>query len=70
MLATQQDPKPSVLSDAELLAAITHDLRKTYSEVIRQPLPDRLAAALNRLELHSNVSAQLNIVRPRASVSA
>jgi hypothetical protein len=70
MLATWQDPKSSVLSDAELLAAITHDLREIYSDVIRQPLPDRLAAALDRLELHSHVSARLNIVRHRATVSA
>jgi hypothetical protein len=67
MLATRQDPKPSVLSDTELLAVITRDLRAIYSDVIREPLPDRLAAALNRLELHSSVSARLNITRPSAA---
>ena len=40
----------SVLSDDELLAAITRDLRAIYSDVIRQPLPEALAAALQRLE--------------------
>ena len=70
MLATRQDPKPSVLSDTELLAAITRDLRAIYSDVIREPLPDRLAATLKRLEFHSGVSDRLNIARPRVSVSA
>ncbi|HEX2555056.1 MAG TPA: NepR family anti-sigma factor [Microvirga sp.] len=37
-------------SDAELLAAITRDLRAIYSDIIREPLPDSLAAALRRLE--------------------
>ncbi len=37
-------------SDAELLAAITRDLRAIYSDIIREPLPDDLAAALSRLE--------------------
>ena len=63
MLAMRQDPKPSVLSDTELLAVITRDLRAIYSDVIREPLPERLAAALDRLELHSGVSARLNITR-------
>ena len=70
MVANQQDPGPSVLSDTELLAAITRDLRAIYSDVIREPLPDRLAATLKRLEFHSGVSARLNIVPPRTSVSA
>ena len=61
MKATQQDPRPNVLSDTELLAAITRDLRAIYSDVIREPLPDRLAAALDRLEFHSRVSARPNI---------
>ncbi len=68
MLATRQDPKPSVLSDTELLAVITRDLRAIYSDVIREPLPDRLAATLDRLELHSGVSARLNIARVPATL--
>ncbi len=63
MKATQQDPGPNVLSDTELLAAITRDLRAIYSDVIREPLPEKLAAALHRLEVHPGVSARQNIVR-------
>ena len=70
MLAAQQDPGPNVLSDTELLAAITRDLRAIYSDVIREPLPDRLAATLDRLEFHSGVSARLNIVRAPTTLSA
>lgn len=67
MLATQQETKPTFLSDTELLAAITRDLRAIYSDVIREPLPERLAATLDRLELHSIVSAQPNIGRVSAT---
>jgi hypothetical protein len=42
---------PPVLGDDELLANIQRDLKAIYSDVIRQPLPDQLAAALKRLEL-------------------
>ena len=63
-----QDPAPNVLSDTELLAAITRDLRAIYSDVIREPLPDKLAATLDRLELQSYVSAQLNIARAPAAL--
>jgi hypothetical protein len=66
MLATRYDPRPSVLSDTELLAVITRDLRAIYSDVIREPLPEKLAATLDRLELHSGVSAQPNIARVSA----
>ncbi len=38
------------LSDAELLDAIMRDLRTVYSDIIKQPLPDELAAALQRLK--------------------
>jgi hypothetical protein len=63
-----QDPAPNVLSDAELLAAITRDLRAIYSDVIREPLPEKLAAALHRLELQSGVSAPLNLARASAAL--
>ncbi len=68
MLATRQDPKPNVLSDTELLAVITRDLRAIYSDVIRAPLPEKLAAALDRLEFQSCVSARLNIARAPATL--
>ena len=40
----------STVSDAELLRRIGHDLRSLYSEVIRQPLPRSIEAALSRIE--------------------
>lgn len=70
MKATQQEPAPNILSDTELLAAITRDLRAIYSDVIREPLPEKLAAALDRLEFQSCVSARLNIARAPAALSA
>ncbi len=63
MLATRQDRAPSMQSDTELLAAITRDLRTIYSDVIREPLPEKLAAALDRVELQTCISAQPNIAR-------
>ena len=47
----------SPLSDDELLAVITRDLKAIYSDIIRQPLPKELAAALQRLETRSLASA-------------
>jgi hypothetical protein len=67
MLAARQNPRPNVLSDTELLAAITRDLRAIYSDVIREPLPEKLAATLDRLELHTVVSAQPNVARVSAA---
>ena len=66
-MAKPNDRAPNVLSDAELLATITRDLRAIYSDVIREPLPEKLAAALHRLELQSCVSARLNIARASAA---
>jgi len=43
-----------VLSDRELLDAVGRDLRAIYSDVLRQPLPPKLAAALERLEQRSS----------------
>ncbi len=63
---TRQDPAPNALSDTELLAAITRDLRAIYSDVIRAPLPEKLAAALDRLELQSCFSDGQNIARASA----
>ncbi len=70
MLATRQDRASSVLSDTELLAAITRDLRTIYSDVIREPLPEKLAAALDRLDLQTCISAQPNIARTFAILKA
>lgn len=38
------------VSDTELLRRIGHDLRLIYTEVIRQPLPRNIQAALARIE--------------------
>ena len=65
-MAKPNDRAPNVLSDAELLATITRDLRAIYSDVIREPLPEKLAAALHRLELQSCVSTRTNIARASA----
>jgi hypothetical protein len=54
---TRQKERP-LLSDDELLAVITRDLKAVYSDIIRRPLPKELAAALQRLEM-----------RPAASLS-
>jgi hypothetical protein len=48
-LVRSQAPVTSVLSDDELLAAITRDLRSIYSEIIKQPIPEKLAGVLKRL---------------------
>jgi hypothetical protein len=60
MLPTRSSSDPDCrekASDAELLAAITRDLRAIYSDIIREPLPDSLAAALRRLESRSGTAA-------------
>jgi hypothetical protein len=44
------DPR---LSDAELLAEIGCALRNVYSELLREPIPEHLAAIIERLETRS-----------------
>ncbi len=66
-MAKPQELAPNVLSDTELLAAISRDLRAIYSEVIRAPVPEKLAAALDRLELQSCASESQNIARASAA---
>ena len=56
-MVRSQAPVPGVLSDDELLAVITRDLRSIYSEIIKAPIPEQLAAVLGRLELRSSLSA-------------
>ncbi len=46
-------------SDSDLLRRIGHDLRSLYAEVIRQPLPRNIEAALSRIEReHSRAGYQ------------
>ncbi len=44
------------LSDTELLDTIRRDLQIIYTDVLRQPLPVLLAAALQRIEARSNLT--------------
>ncbi|HZH50532.1 MAG TPA: hypothetical protein VEZ16_01495 [Microvirga sp.] len=39
-----------MISDAELLRRIGHDLRSIYAEVIKQPLPHNIKSALARID--------------------
>lgn len=50
----------SMKSDEELLRTIGDDLRSLYADVIRQPLPPKIEAALTRLD-HAQ--------RPRTNLS-
>jgi hypothetical protein len=40
----------SMISDTELLRRIGHDLRSLYAEVIQQPIPPKIKAALARID--------------------
>jgi hypothetical protein len=40
----------STLSDEELLRTIGKDLRTSYADIIRQPLPPKIKATLARIE--------------------
>ena len=54
----------SLVSDEELLRTIGEDLRSFYADIIRQPLPAKIEAALARIDrMHSHGS---NLSRPAA----
>lgn len=38
------------VSDDELLRTVWRDLGAVYTDILREPIPDRLAAVLDRLE--------------------
>jgi hypothetical protein len=61
---TTRQKEPPLLSDDELLAVITRDLKAVYSDIIRRPLPKELAAALQRLETRTDLSEN---EKPRAA---
>ncbi len=44
------DADRSRMSDQDLLVAISHGLTAVYTDVLRLPIPDGVAAVLNRLE--------------------
>jgi hypothetical protein len=51
-----------MMSDEELLRTIGDDLRSLYADVIRQPLPSKIEAALTRID-HAQHSVS-NLSRP------
>ncbi len=63
-MPTTRQKEPPLLSDDELLAVITRDLKAVYSDIIRRPLPKELAAALQRLETRTDLSEN---EKPRAA---
>jgi hypothetical protein len=54
----------SMVSDEDLLRAIGNDLRSLYADVIRQPLPPDIEAALVRIERERSRSD--NLMKPAA----
>jgi hypothetical protein len=51
-----------MMSDEELLRTIGDDLRSLYADIIRQPLPPKIEAALTRID-HAQRSAS-NLTQP------
>jgi hypothetical protein len=56
--------RKSLISDEELLRTISEDLRSFYADVIRQPLPPRIEAALARISHAQGQNS--NLGRPAA----
>jgi hypothetical protein len=52
----------SLVSDEELLRTISEDLRSLYADIIRQPLPTKIEAALARID-HAQRHGS-NLARP------
>ncbi|HEX8165343.1 MAG TPA: NepR family anti-sigma factor [Beijerinckiaceae bacterium] len=55
--AARPDPRGRpgrALSDMELLAEIGRELRSVYTELLREPIPEHLAAIIERLEPHTD----------------
>jgi hypothetical protein len=48
-----------MVSDEELLRTIGEDLRSFYAEIIRQPLPPKIEAALTRIDHAQRQSSNL-----------
>ena len=55
----------SMMSDEELLRTISKDLRSLYTDIIRQPLPTKIEAALARIEYTQREVR--NLSRPRSN---
>lgn len=54
----------SMISDEDLLRTIGEDLRSFYADVIRQPLPPKIEAALARIDDAQHQNS--NLGRPAA----
>jgi hypothetical protein len=54
--------RASMMSDEELLRTIGDDLRSLYADVIRQPLPTKIEAALARIDHVQRRGG--NLIRP------
>jgi hypothetical protein len=54
----------SMVSDEELLRTIGEDLRSFYADIIRQPLPPKIEAALDRIDRAQSQGS--NLRRPAA----
>jgi hypothetical protein len=54
----------SMMSDEELLRTIGEDLRSLYADIIRQPLPAKIEAALTRIDRAQRLGS--NLSRPAA----
>jgi hypothetical protein len=54
----------SMVSDEELLRTISEDLRSLYADIIQQPLPPKIEAALARIDRVQNQGS--NLRRPAA----
>jgi hypothetical protein len=60
--STEDGRRVSMMSDTDLLRAIGADLRSLYADVIRQPLPPKIKAALARID-HAQCQGS-NLSRP------
>ena len=50
----------SMMSDEELLRTIGQDLRTLYADIIRQPLPAKIEAALTRIDRAQHLGGSLS----------
>jgi hypothetical protein len=62
--SVESDRRVSMMSDGDLLRTIGEDLRSLYADIIRQPLPPKIGAALARID-HAQHQGS-NLSRPAA----
>lgn len=61
------DSDRSRVSDQDLLRSIGHDLAAVYTDVLRLPIPDGIAAVLSRLETSFQPSSDGRLSRPKTA---